>query len=122
MKRPSYLRKRLKSFSYALAGLRSLWKSEAHSKIHAIATFVVIMAGIGIGISPLEWFMVMAAVVLVWITEAINTGLESLCDLVHPDPHPLVKKVKDIAAGAVLIAALFALGVGIAVFLPHFIR
>lgn len=106
------IKKRLKSFGYAINGLITLLKSEHNTWIHLFATMVVIIAGFIFHISVLSWFMIVVAIALVWITEAINTAIESIVDLVSPEFHPLAKKAKDVAAAAVLIAAIIAVIIG----------
>lgn len=88
--------------------------------LHAIATAVVLIAGFSVGLSRLEWCAVVLAMMAVWTAEALNTAIELVIDLVSPDMHPVAGRAKDIAAGAVLIAACGAVIVGILVFAPHF--
>jgi diacylglycerol kinase (ATP) len=85
----------------------------------AAATVLVVAAGFALRISPSEWCAILAASGLVWLGEGLNTAIETLTDLVSPGPHPLAGRAKDIAAGAVLCAALAALAIGVVVFLPH---
>jgi len=118
MTQPSYLARRLHSFVYAFRGLAILVGTQHNARIHAIATILAIAAGFLLRISPTEWCLIGLAIVCVWITEALNTAIEFLVDLVSPDHHPLAAKAKDVAAGAVLIAAIGALAVGIFVFGP----
>ena len=70
-------------------------------------------------ITPGEWMAVVLAIGLVWVAEALNTAIEYVADLAHPDEHPEVKKLKDLAAAAVLFASIAALVVGLIVFLPR---
>ncbi len=84
-----------------------------------MATVAVLAAGFYFYISSTEWITLILAITIVWVAEAFNTALEYLCDVVSPEFHPLVKKSKDIAAGAVLMAAMGAAAVGLFVFLPH---
>lgn len=110
------LKKRLNSFRYAIAGILSLFQSQPNAKIHLLATAFVVFAGFHFRISTLEWCMVVFAIVLVLAAEGFNTALEHLTDLVSPDYHPLAGKAKDVAAGAVLLAAIGAATVGILIF------
>ena len=93
--------------------------SDHNAWIHALATTVVIAGGAFFGLDRYEWMAVVLAVVAVWTAEALNTAFERLCDVASPDFHPLVQQAKDVAAGAVLIAAVGAVAVGALVFLPH---
>jgi diacylglycerol kinase len=68
-----------------------------------------------------EWCWIIIAIALVFITEMLNTSIEFLTDLVSPNYHPLAKNTKDVAAGAVLVAAIIAIILGLMIFLPKFI-
>ena len=114
-------RRRVASFGHAGRGVWSALRSEVHLRLHAVATVVVIGLGFYSGLSRLEWALVALAVACVWAAELMNTAIEALTDLVSPAYHPLAGKAKDVAAGAVLLAALGALVVGVLVFVPHFI-
>ena len=114
-------RRRVASFGHAGRGVWSALRSEVHLRFHAVATVVVIGLGFYYGISRLEWALVALAAASVWATELVNTAIEALTDLASPAWHPLAGKAKDVAAGAVLLAALGAVVVGALVFGPHFI-
>ena len=75
--------------------------------------------GLRVGLSRVEWSLVVLAMIVVWTAEALNTALEALCDVASPAAHPLVERAKDIAAGAVLVAAVGAAIVGLLIFGPH---
>ena len=114
-------RRRVASFGHAGRGVWSALRSEVHLRLHAVATVVVIGLGFYSGLARLEWALVALAVTGVWAAELMNTAIEALTDLASPAYHPLAGKAKDVAAGAVLLAALGALVVGALVFVPHFI-
>ena len=114
-------RRRVASFGHAGRGVWSALRSEVHLRFHAVATVVVIGLGFYSGLARLEWALVALAVAGVWAAELMNTAIEALTDLASPAYHPLAGKAKDVAAGAVLLAALGALVVGALVFVPHFI-
>jgi diacylglycerol kinase len=107
------------SFACAFRGIAALMKSEVHARIHLAATMVVLVMGWWFGITAGEWLAIVLAIGLVWVAEALNTAIEYVADLAHPDDHPEVKKLKDLAAAAVLFASLAALAVGLIVFLPY---
>jgi diacylglycerol kinase (ATP) len=96
-------------------------RSEVHLRFHAAATFVVIGLGFYYGITRVEWALVALSVAGVWTAELVNTAIEALTDMASPAYHPLAGKAKDVAAGAVLLAALGALAVGVLVFGPHLV-
>ena len=112
---------RFKSFSYAFAGLKILFIEEHNARIHLIAALIATTLGFILEISPNEWISLIVVMGLVFICELINTSLEALADFVSPEKHPQIKKVKDLAAAAVLISALVALITGIILFLPKII-
>jgi len=106
------------TFRYALRGIGFLFRA-LNVWVLAAATLLTIGAGLYFSISALEWCAVILAIALVWTAEGLNTALEQLTDLVSPQFHPLAGRAKDIAAGAVLLAALGAFCVGLVVFLPR---
>jgi diacylglycerol kinase (ATP) len=102
--------------------VRGIWvalRGEFHMQVHAAATVVVIGLGFYCHLARLEWALVALAIAGVWTAELFNTALEALTDLVSPGYHPLAGKAKDIAAGAVLLAAMGAVAVGVLVFGPR---
>lgn len=114
------LKARLNSFKYAFRGLLTLLQSEINAKIHLAATILVCAAGFYFELSKYEWIWIALAIALVWIAEALNTAIEKLCDLVEPNQSDYIKKIKDMAAGAVLIASIFALILGVIIFYSKF--
>ncbi|MCB1100104.1 MAG: diacylglycerol kinase family protein, partial [Verrucomicrobiae bacterium] len=84
--------------------------------VHALATVGVTILGFVFGISPGDWCWIVVVVVGVWTAEALNTAFEFLCDVASPEYHPTVKHAKDVAAGAVLLAAIGAAIVGCIIF------
>jgi diacylglycerol kinase len=113
-----YLLARLQSFIPAFQGIFTLIKHEKNALIHLIATIAAIAAGFLLQITHIEWLFVILAITLVWITELINTAIEKLTDIYQPNCHPTAKIVKDCAAGAVLLGALYSIIVAVVVFLP----
>mgnify|MGYP000077962059 CR=1 FL=1 len=109
---------RIRSFKYALRGIGVMLVSQHNAWIHALATGVVCGTGWWLEISPPQWCWVVLAIVAVWTAEALNTAFEFLADAASPEFHPLVEKSKDVAAGAVLIAAVGAAVIALLVFGP----
>lgn len=112
------LTKRLKSFSYAFNGLRLLVKEEHNARIHIVAALIAIGLGWYFDISSSEWVMILFAIGFVFVTELVNTAIENIADFISPEKHTAIKTIKDLAAGAVLVASLVALAVGLIVFVP----
>ena len=115
-------KKRVASFRYAFKGLKDLFVSQPNARIHLRASIGVILAGIFFQISATEWVAVSLCIVLVISLEATNTAIEYLTDLVSPGQHPLAGKTKDVAAAAVLLAAIGSVVIGCIIFLPKIIN
>ncbi len=113
------LKKRLRSFVYAGRGVRLMLVTQHNAWLHMIASAVVVTLGLTFRITSSEWCWVVTAIIAVWTAEALNTAFEFLCDVTSPEFHPLVERAKDVAAGAVLIAAVGATVVGLLVFGPY---
>jgi diacylglycerol kinase len=119
MKREKFsISKRLKSFGYAFNGLKVLFKEEHNARIHLVAAFCVILLGWFLELSALEWVAISLAIGAVFAAELFNSALENLTDHLAPERHANIKKVKDLAAAAVLVCAITAVAVGCLVFLP----
>jgi diacylglycerol kinase (ATP) len=110
---------RFASFGYAFAGLGYLFRTQRNAQIHAAITLVVLLAGAVLGIGQTEWLALVVMIALVLAAEGINTAIEAVVDLASPQRHPLAKIAKDVAAGTVLLCAIFAVIVGMIVFLPR---
>lgn len=113
------IRKSLRSFIHAGRGLGAFLLVEQNARIHAVAMVLVIAAGVHFRIHRWEWIAVALACGLVLASEALNTAIEQLCDMVRPERDPRVKMIKDLAAASVLLSALAALVVGVLVFAPR---
>ncbi|MEI7503551.1 MAG: diacylglycerol kinase family protein [Paludibacter sp.] len=112
------MNKTIKSFGYAGKGIRSVFQSELNMKIHFVVGVLVIVCGFIFSISITEWMLCLLCFGLVIGMEMMNTAIEKLVDLVSPNHHPVAGKVKDIAAGAVLICAIISVIIGLLIFLP----
>ena len=110
--------KRLKSFTYAFNGLRVLIKEEHNAWIHLFATVCVVAAGMLFKISPMEWVAVVFAIGLVFGFEIINTSVEHIADFICSERDDRIKRIKDLAAAAVLVSAITAAVIGLIVFIP----
>lgn len=116
---------RLKSFVYAFQGIKIFLKSQHNAWIHLLIAMVVLIFGLLLNISFIEWCFVFLAMGIVLSAEGFNSAIELLCDIVNPDHEKRIGQVKDIAAGSVLISAIFAAIVGLVIFVPkllHFIN
>lgn len=111
----------LRSFTFAFNGLKICFTSETNFRIHVLFTIAALLLGIVFKITAAEWLAVIFSIAFVLVTEMINTAIEKLCDVVCKDFHPGIKKIKDIAAGAVLLAAVCSLITSGIIFLPKII-
>ncbi len=112
---------RLQSFVFAFNGIRVFLQKEHNAWIHLIATVAVLVAGFLFNIRSMEWIAILFAIGLVWVAEILNTCIEQAMDLISTERDSKIKVIKDMAAGAVLIAALIAFVVALFVFLPYLI-
>lgn len=113
--------KRMISFKYAFRGISYMLATQHNAWIHLAATVVVIAAGIWFELSPAEWVLIALSIGFVFACEAFNTAMEMLVDKISPDHEPVAGRIKDVAAGAVLISAVVSVVVGVIIFLPKII-
>jgi diacylglycerol kinase (ATP) len=120
MNRPpeNYFLRTLKGFGYAAKGILLFFRRPSNAWIHLGMALLSCLAGYFFHISKPEWYAVIFAIAGVIVAEMLNTAIETLTDLVSPNYNELAGKVKDVAAGAVLIAAIAAAVVGGMIFLP----
>lgn len=115
----TWIAARLRSFGFAFAGLAWMVRTQGNAQIHALATVIVAIAGLALRVSGNDWLWLIAAMAMVWISEALNTALEQLCDVVSPGRREAIRRAKDVAAGAVLVAAMAAAAIGLTVLWPY---
>ncbi|MGB2897531.1 MAG: diacylglycerol kinase family protein [Anaerolineales bacterium] len=118
MTSPKRAQSRLASFHHAFSGWLHVLRTQRNAWIHALATFIVFVIALWVGLDRLSWAMLLVTVGLVWISEFLNTALEAIVDLASPDVHPLARVGKDVGAAAVLISALVAIIVGLLILGP----
>jgi diacylglycerol kinase (ATP) len=118
----NWLSQRLRSFAHAFNGVALLLRGESHARLHLLATVAVFAVAATLQVSRSEWQALVLTVAMVWLAEALNTALEYVCDAAVPEHHPLIGVAKDVAAGAVLITAAFALVMAGLIFIPYLSR
>jgi diacylglycerol kinase len=111
----------IKRLQYALQGWAYFFRKETNGQIQAVIAMLVIIAGFVFGISAEEWLWILLCIGLVLALEMVNTAIETLANRLHPERHPDIKIVKDVAAGAVLWASVMSVMVGLIIFLPKII-
>lgn len=120
--RPFRLSERFASFRFAVAGLLRMVRTQHNTRVHLAVAGIIVTVGFVCEISTAEWCWIIAAIAMVWITEALNTAVEYLGDAVTTESHPQIGHAKDVAAGSVLLAAVFAVLIGLLVLGPHLFR
>ncbi len=118
MKNPNLL----KSFQFAINGIRSTWKRERNFRIHCWISAVVLMLSIWLQLDPVQWCMILFCIGSVFSMELINTSIESMVDLVSPEHSELARIAKDSSAGAVLCVTIMSVIVGCIVLIPLLIE
>jgi diacylglycerol kinase (ATP) len=111
---------RIRAFKYAAKGAWLLLRKEPSVQAQAAIAFILVLAGFYFNISTIEWIAQILAIGLVLSIEGLNSAVEELADFVHPDRHKRIGHLKDIAAGAVLFAAVAAVVVGCLIYIPKF--
>jgi len=109
---------RYKSILFAVAGIRSFFSKEVHGRLHLILALIAIILSLICGLNSLEWLFILLSLTLVFVSEMFNTCIERIMDYINKDYDPRIKIIKDIAAGAVLVAAIFAIIVAVVILLP----
>lgn len=116
--KPFSITERIKSFTPALNGLKWFLKNEHNVRVHLFLSIVSILGGIFFQISINEWIAIIICIGMVLALEAANSAIERLVDLVSPEKNQLAGLVKDLAAGAVLIASLISVIIAAVIFYP----
>ncbi|MGE6412822.1 diacylglycerol kinase family protein [Planococcus kocurii] len=112
------MRKFLRSFRFATAGIVTAFKREQNIRFHLVAAIIVVLAGCLTRISHVEWFVVILLIAGMLALEMVNSAIERVVDLATTDFQPLAKQAKDMAAGAVLVFAVASAIIGLLIFLP----
>ncbi len=110
------------SFYYAFSGLRHTWKTQRNFRLHVLTGILILSAAFLLRLSYVEILLIGSAIFSVLVMELINTALETAVDMVTRDFHPLAFIAKNVGAAAVLLAALYALLVGLVVFGRRFVN
>jgi diacylglycerol kinase len=112
----SYFRTRRIAFSNALSGLIEAAKTEVHFKLFLFIAFLLILFAFYFKVSKHDWLILLLCIGLVLSLELFNSAIEKLCDVVMTEKHPKIKYIKDVMAGAVLMACVFAAIIGLIIF------
>jgi diacylglycerol kinase (ATP) len=110
-----------RSFKYAFIGVAHILRMERNARIHLLTAILVMALGVYLDVSPGELAAIFFAIIIVFLSEIINTALEKTLDLIEPEHNGKVAIIKDMAAGAVLIASLGSAIIGFVIFRPYII-
>lgn len=110
------------SFRFALRGILNVLRSEQNVQIHAVVAIAAITLSIVLKISTVEFALILLATGLVLGAEILNTVIEDFLDVLHPDHHGAIRRIKDALAGAVLLSALIAVSIGFLIFAPPLVE
>jgi len=108
----------LRSFTFAWAGIKYCFLKEINFKCHCFFAVTAIILGIALDISIVEWVAVILAIGFVVSLEIVNTVVERICDVIHPEQSSKIKIIKDMAAASVLVSAIISFTIGAIIFLP----
>ncbi len=109
------------SLNDAVAGFLHVIRVERNMRLHYLIGFFVLLLGIVIGVSRIEWMILCCVISSVLAAEMINTAIEEALDTLHKSYHPSIRIVKDMLAGAVLVLALNAVILGFMIFSRHWV-
>jgi len=114
----TFFRTRARSFQNAFSGWWYVLRTQRNAWIHALASVLVAILGLWLGLPLRDWAVLVLTIAMVWASEFLNTALEAVVDLASPEHHPLAKVGKDVGAAAVLIAAAAAVVIGLLILGP----
>lgn len=109
---------RVAAFGHAFRGWGYVLKTQHNAWIHSLFATVVVLVGLWVGLQAIDWAVIVLTIAMVFTAEFINTAIEAVVDLASPVHHPLAKVGKDVGAGAVLVAALAGIVIGLLVIGP----
>ncbi len=113
------IKRLFKSFKYASRGLFRMFKEEQNLQVQSIVAIIVLVLAVFFGIGRIEWCLIGISIILVLLSEMINSAIERVADILKPRIHEYVKEVKDIMAAVVLLSSFLAIFIGVAVFWPY---
>lgn len=106
------------SVTFAVEGVKQFFSCDRNGKIQIVIGITAITLGFTVSLSSFQWLLILFCIGLVISLEMINSAIERYCDLVTTDFHPGIKIIKDVAAGAVLVASVMSLIIGLIIFIP----
>jgi len=114
----NFITSRIAAFGHAFRGWWHVLRTQHNAWIHSVVATIVVAMGLWLGLKPLDWAVIVLTIAMVFTAEFINTAIEAVVDLASPVHHPLAKVGKDVVAGAVLVAALAGIVIGLLILGP----
>ena len=111
--------KLIQSFRWAINGLKTVWQEEVNFRIEVAIAIAVVVGGVYLQFSKLEWAFIIISICAVLSAEIVNTVIEDLCNKVEPNTDPIIGKIKDMMGGVVLIVCVTSVIIGVMVFTNH---
>ena len=112
--------KLIKSFGWAMNGLRTVWREELNFRIEVAIALVVVGVGVYLNFTKLEWAFIIVSICAVLSAEMVNTAIEDLCNKIEPNTDPIIGKIKDMMGGVVLLVCVTSVIIGVMVISNHF--
>lgn len=109
----------LHNVGFATQGIAYFFKSERNGRIQIFIATIIVSLGFFVRLTSLEWCLILGCIALVISLEMANTALECVCAMLSLEFHPIIKIIKDVAAGAVLWSAVCSAIIGLIIFTPH---
>ncbi len=113
-----FITSRIAAFGHAFRGWWHVLRTQHNAWIHSMVATIVVAMGLWLKLKPLDWAVIVLTIAMVFTAEFINTAIEAVVDLASPVHHPLAKVGKDVGAGAVLVAALAGIVIGLLILGP----
>jgi diacylglycerol kinase len=113
---------RVKSLGYAIAGWLYMLRHQKNTRIQGIASIGILIVALWLGISTIEWAVLILTITMVWMAEFINAAVEAAVNLSTSDYHPMAKVAKDVASAAVLLGVVAAVLIGLLILGPSLLE
>ena len=114
----TFILSRIAAFGHAFRGWWYVLNTQHNAWIHSVVAIIVFILGVWLNLPARDWAVLVLTIAMVFMAEFINTAIEAVVDLASPVHHPLAKVGKDVGAGAVLVAALAAILIGLLILGP----
>ena len=102
-----------------MSGIRTVWQEEVNFRIETVVAFLVIVGGIYLQFTKLEWAFIIISICAVLSAEIVNTAVEDLCNKIESNTDPIIGKIKDMMGGVVLLVCVTSVIIGVMVFTNH---